>query len=364
MRSGTKEDVGDSTKKVRLIRIIKGTRQKITGPALLASRERVEKAGVFDIKSSEYGLWRYVCKSWRPCPDIVSAYARLGLDRYNMLNRTKFQLVRVRKYVMTTTPVACYYITLQAIDPTSCSPRTRIFQICVGELYRHRLSVHCTVARRRGTVDTNEYSGPASKFYDVLARSLLEWPPHNPFQKSLVKEQDKDQDWIRLYLELAVATTFRSNTKINPSKLEILKVAIETMKDANEGPDADSVIVLYIRYKDLCEARVGKNVDRVAIVRRRFNKVTGWFSLEGKTLSAEIVLPKKVKSQSRRRYLFRQRLGIHKPWRLSYPRMCKVYKNLGKNQSPRVLLFKQRLGIHQPWRLSVCKALKNRGSDD
>ncbi|XP_010412935.1 PREDICTED: uncharacterized protein LOC104699308 [Camelina sativa] len=79
------------------------------------------------------------------------------------------------------------------------------------------------------------------------------------------------------------------------SDLKIVNVAIDTSQDLSEGLNAKNATV-YISYKDSCEARVGKDVDRIAIVRRTFCERTRQFTLRGRHQSLEII-PKKRADQ-------------------------------------------------------------------
>lgn len=123
------------------------------------------------------------------------------------------------------------------------------------------------------------------------------------FKSSLVsllfaaQEIGGENDWIRLYLELAIATTTHRSYRKYYGTCEW------------GGLNAKNA-VFYIRYKDSCEARVGKDVDRIAIVRRAFNDRTGCFSLAGQNLSAEEIIPKKDKNRSAQ-LLFSRQLGLH-----------------------------------------------------
>ena len=138
----------------------------------------------------------------------------------------------------------------------------------------------------------------------------------------------ENDDWIRLYLELAVAASNRDTLENHlVSNLKIVKVAIDTTS-TQEGLDLFAIV--YIRYKDSCEARVGKDVDRVAVVRRFFNEGMGSFSLVGQNLSSEIIIQKK----SNKQLLFSLRF---KPWLLYTPRWrLKAYRHSGLTLSRRV----------------------------
>ncbi|CAF2020656.1 unnamed protein product [Brassica oleracea var. botrytis] len=93
---------------------------------------------------------------------------------------------------------------------------------------------------------------------------------YESLNKSELKDSElEDNDWISLYLKLAVATTNKSFdvARLSLANLKILKVATESTQGLG---DYDAVF--YIEYEDSCEARVGKDVHRVAIVRRILDK--------------------------------------------------------------------------------------------
>ncbi|KAF3597422.1 hypothetical protein DY000_02026600 [Brassica cretica] len=106
--------------------------------------------------------------------------------------------------------------------------------------------------------------------------NLPELPQESPFVEdgtnrfSVLKDSElEDNDWISLYLKLAVATTNKSFdvARLSLANLKILKVATESTQGLG---DYDAVF--YIEYEDSCEARLGKDVHRVAIVRRILDK--------------------------------------------------------------------------------------------
>ncbi|EFH64827.1 hypothetical protein ARALYDRAFT_894416 [Arabidopsis lyrata subsp. lyrata] len=111
-----------------------------------------------------------------------------------------------------------------------------------------------------------------NKFHQLSKPDLL--PLEDPFNGRfyvLNKSEIEDNEWILLYLELAVATSFRNHTKHGLTSLKILKVAMEIppslVEPFNKGLDAYDAI-FYISYKDFCKARVGKDVDHSAVVLR------------------------------------------------------------------------------------------------
>ncbi|KFK33360.1 hypothetical protein AALP_AA5G003700 [Arabis alpina] len=105
-------------------------------------------------------------------------------------------------------------------------------------------------------------------------------------------ERQANDDWITLYLKLAVAPTM-----MNPdlSTFSILKVAMDAREYANGDGRLNSInATFYLSYKDLCEKRVDKDFDRIAIVKSSYNEESGCFTLLGRNLSIE-TLPKKRK---------------------------------------------------------------------
>lgn len=136
----------------------------------------------------------------------------------------------------------------------------------------------------------------------------------------------QDNDWIRIYLELAVATTDRNReaSDFGLSNLEIVDVAIDANDE--EGLNARNA-TFYIRYKDLYKARLGKDFDRIAIVRRSFDEDTGCFSLVGQNQSSDII-PKKRK-------IANEDTG------------CFSLK--GQNQSSEIIQFGQGYGVYKPF---------------
>ncbi|CAD5333671.1 unnamed protein product [Arabidopsis thaliana] len=180
----------------------------------------------FDTTEASDGpeLQKSICdKRWSPCCTLVRLYARMGLHRYNLLKN--LQLSRVKKYNMSTHYAACnYYITLVAMDPA----RSKLlnFQTKVDE-----------------------------------ERDLPKCPPEDIFEnrkRFYVVEESKLQvnEWILLYLELAVATTHRSNGKYHD--LSDLKI-FESSEDV-EPPNEVSLnvinVIVYIVYKDFYESRL------------------------------------------------------------------------------------------------------------
>ncbi|VVB09429.1 unnamed protein product [Arabis nemorensis] len=123
-------------------------------------------------------------------------------------------------------------------------------------------------------------------------RSKAESPTENPFTNTkrfrvLKKSELKDNyDLNRLYLELLIGTSGWRNTDQLLSSLTIVKVAME---NANGEGLNDKNVTFYINY--LCQAPVGEDDDRTAIVRRAYNEQSGCFSLEGRNLSTKALPP-------------------------------------------------------------------------
>uniref|UniRef100_A0A1J3HGC5 UPF0725 protein n=2 Tax=Noccaea caerulescens TaxID=107243 RepID=A0A1J3HGC5_NOCCA len=269
--------------------------------------EGVDKSEGFDVSGLTApplspALLEIICSNGT-CSRLIVLYARMGLHRYNMLQGTNLELISVKKYNKSTWSAAClYYITLEAMDPATNSPLT--FQTKVQELKYGQMDLTCGIARPLGDI---KRSSENSKRCRLLEKS----------------EVQENNDWIRLYLELAIATTNRSRVENHDlSDLKIVKVAVDTSKqDVEEGlEDSKLFAIVYITYKDSWEdARLGKQhaVDRLAIVRRAFDEFYGSFTLVGQT--REIIPKKKLRTKQ---------LGFTKMWRRLYtPRRLKAYKD-------------------------------------
>ncbi|XP_024006137.1 UPF0725 protein At1g19060-like [Eutrema salsugineum] len=194
--------------------------------------------------------WRlHSCKG-NDCPLAVRLYAKLGLHRYNML-----QLLEIEKYNRDNNRV---------------------------------MDVVCHIARPKDTA-TNGTSHPTENFdYDI--NKVPDWPlnkafaDNNRFFYKMQESEWAENDWIRLYLELAFVTT---NPLLQPnlSDLNILNVVLETeenVKPLNERLKCLSNAIVYIRYdQDLGEDRVCKCR---AIVRRSMDLISKRFCLVGKIM--------------------------------------------------------------------------------
>ncbi|VVA97845.1 unnamed protein product [Arabis nemorensis] len=234
------------------------------------------------VRYGHRGLVNYTCEKGFPCSAIVTVYARLGLHRYNFLNGTNYKLNRVKRYNQSTGPAASsYFITLVAHDPAAAASRRQTFQTRVNEQCYGKLNLTCSIARPRGD-KSSCHTGNISKADRSLLWHMLtlsDCPPENPFEQLYKVNESELQgnDWIRLYMELAVATTDRNRYHL--PNLKIVKVAMD-----GDGLNAKNA-VFYIRYLD--ESRVGKDVDRIAIVRRAINDLSGCFSVIGHNQSAQ-----------------------------------------------------------------------------
>ncbi|XP_010468289.1 PREDICTED: UPF0725 protein At3g19520-like [Camelina sativa] len=123
--------------------------------------------------------------------------------------------------------------------------------------------------------------------------ALPDWPSVVDFNDQkrfyLVNESDLlANDWIRLYLELAVCVRLRTPSERDLSKLQILKVAIETKEEDVQPPNARleaKCAILYITFRGLAEApigdEVGEHVERKAIVRRVLDERSEYLTLRG-----------------------------------------------------------------------------------
>ncbi|CAH2080257.1 unnamed protein product [Thlaspi arvense] len=300
-------------------------RKKKTQPAVLVGKKEIEerllrmmfgytdklnKSQGFDIRGYEGIspiLVAHICDRDGPCCDLVLLYARMGLHRYNLVQGKHLQLSSVKMYNRSVS--RSYFITLEAKDPASDPVTLQTFQAKVNEVNTKDRSTDgpatdgpatlkttngflltCTVARRLG--DTS-ISIPAIDLQrnhcngKHLSYFMPELPPKNPFEDDskrfhVLKEselQDND-DWVRLYVELAVAKPYTREEQ-GLDNLKILKVAMDSERYLSEGLGANDA-TFYIRYEDSCEARVGKDVDRVAVVRRMLDEHSQVLRLVGR----------------------------------------------------------------------------------
>ncbi|CAA7042188.1 unnamed protein product [Microthlaspi erraticum] len=231
----------------------------------------------YNIGMGYTGLVPHYCNDENPCCDLVLLYAKMGIHCYNLLHGKELQLIRVKKYNKSVgggCVISSYYMTCESKDPAATRGSVRTFQAVVCEDSYNRFYLTCSVARLVGNGNGEKHKKTV-RGYGALTSLMPKLPAEDPFKEDdtitsrfyVFKESElQEKDWIRLYLELAVATSNRQSAKIHSlTNLKILKAAMEITGDPNGA-------IIYIRYEDSCEARVGKDVDRIALVRRIFDK--------------------------------------------------------------------------------------------
>ncbi|XP_056842635.1 UPF0725 protein At1g02770 isoform X2 [Raphanus sativus] len=227
---------------------------------------------------------------------VVQLYAKLGLHRYNMLEGTNLQLHEIEKYNRYGSYMpARYYITLLAEDPATPSSSLVTFQTDLSEKSCNALKHCCAVARIKGTTSTGNmhvFHDDMDNFYDY--RDLPEWPSfaddESRFLYELLESDWEENDWIGLYLQVAVATTDRPNHYHNPdlSGLKILNVVVETEENLPKENvlKCFGTVLVYITYdQDLGVDNGGGVCKRRAIVRRTVDLISKCFCLVGRTRS-------------------------------------------------------------------------------
>ncbi|KAJ0237354.1 hypothetical protein HA466_0247670 [Hirschfeldia incana] len=249
------------------------------------------------------------CQNVRyPYCDLVKGYCTVGLQRYNMMQGTNYQLSSLIKFNMTINCVSSYYLTLFAQDG-DVSPSVKIFQVRIDEKSFGRLDCVCSVARpkedARGEADSARepfiphYHGGPEAIVPFVGE-LPPWPSDTDLSDGkrfyMVNRSDWEAtDWIFTYLVLVIYShdkliVTRDSNYL--SKLKIVSVIIETRADGSE-PSKERLKAksahVYITFKGLAEPRaprqrfdVGKHVERRAIVRRVICESTGAMSLLGK----------------------------------------------------------------------------------
>ncbi|XP_010477462.1 PREDICTED: UPF0725 protein EMB2204-like [Camelina sativa] len=275
-----------------------------------------------------------------PFGSVVKLYAKLGLHRYNLLEGKNLQLDSLKSFTVSITGgPSSYYVSLVARVPDGGLQQA--FQVLVQERSLGFLDLGCPIARPLVTepfLRPHKAQPPDGLFF---SDELPDWPSEIAFNDRkrfhLVKESElRDNDWIRLYLELALVFHDRTLTERYLSQLEIVQVWIETTQDV-EQPNSKKTTIFYITYKDLAKARLGEPVDRRAIVRRIINEATANFRLRGRYWFAEkapdtekdyVLLPvgEKALDKKQRSKRLKRCLGVLRLWRLSNPRCHQVYK--------------------------------------
>lgn len=249
------------------------------------------------IKGSQVmnGLMRYDCEDLGDVDDyaetpMVRRYAKMGLHRYNMLNGTNLEFHRLIKFNMFMNLVSSYFITLVAKE---CGTQ-RLFQVRVDENQYGCLNCAVSIARLKGFQEEGPTLGPRQD-PDFDKDELPGWPCDDDINDSrrfyLVEGPElMSNDWIKVYLELAVYTYDRFILEADLSKLEVVKVAIET-SNGDVGPPSERLnarkATVYITYKGLAIRGAGEDVERKAIVRRALNESTRYLSLKGELCRRE-----------------------------------------------------------------------------
>ncbi|CAN8308383.1 unnamed protein product [Cochlearia groenlandica] len=239
-----------------------------------------------------------------PLPTVAPLYAKLGLHAYNLNRWKKFKLSSFKTYYMSTwSATSLYCATLVAKDSKTSLDQT--FEVATSEGSYGYFDLIVDTARPQGTHELFQtFHWNWTVLDDFYKGNLLELSPKYDYSDTsrfyIVKESElKDNDWIRLYLELAAATTDRNNIDSDAlSQLEILEVAIET-KDYVNPPEErlnKENAIFYIRFR----GGRGYPVDHIAVARRSFvtNDSRVCFHLGGNIHVAAQSLPEKTKNPS------------------------------------------------------------------
>ncbi|CAL9244757.1 unnamed protein product [Arabidopsis halleri] len=201
----------------------------------------------------------------------LTLYARLGLYCYNFQKGTNIKFKSWEKYNTMYTSYLDYYITLEAMDPTSKSAFS--FQTLF------RLTV------RSGNKPVNDYwdrDKAMDPFYTgVMPQWLSDEALATDNKKYYVVQESElhENEWLHLFIEIA----FYSKVKTNPELVEINEVVVETKEDyiteAREKLHAENAI-LYISYKYTGVSSSGLAGDHKAIIRKTMDGITEHMSLE------------------------------------------------------------------------------------
>ncbi|XP_018437982.1 UPF0725 protein At1g23970-like [Raphanus sativus] len=243
-----------------------------------------------------------------PYVDLVKGYCMAGLQRYNIIQGTNYQLSSLIKFNMTINALSSYYLTLLAQDPDVCSA-VKTFQVRIDEKSYGRLDFTCSVSRikeeAKGEGESAKepfvphyHGGPEATV--PFVGELPRWPSEVDLSDGkrfyMVKRSELEANyWILTYLVLVIYSHDKlivTRDRHYQSKLEIINVVIETSADdsvpSKERLKAKSAQV-YITFKGLAEPQaprqsfeVGLHVERRAIVRRVICESTGAMSLLGK----------------------------------------------------------------------------------
>ncbi|KAL9291980.1 UPF0725 protein [Arabidopsis thaliana] len=250
-------------------------------------------------RGTRAGLWSVDCKHprfrLRAC--LPKIYAMVGLHRYNLLRGTNFEHLELLKYNESMNCVCSYYITSVAVDLSSQLQKT--FQIRVDEKSFGDLDLTVSVARPNDEEKVTIEKRFIHHFHceaatdDFYKGALPDWPSvddlNNQKRFYMVKKCElQSNDWIRLYLELAVGVRYQQTSESDLSKLQVLKVAIETKEEDVQPPNGrlkSKSLHVYITFKGLAKApigdEIGEHVERKAIVRRVIDERSGHLTLLG-----------------------------------------------------------------------------------
>ncbi|CAA7026575.1 unnamed protein product [Microthlaspi erraticum] len=261
----------------------------------------------------------YSNPEWFKDDSKVILYAKAGLHRYNILKGTRLELSAVMKFNKTMNCVSSYYITLVARDlDAAAGSKEETFQVRVDEQSFGKLDMTVSVARRKDEIGTTENKIPFTPHFHCdgvpdgfYKGELPKWPSNNALKNRkrfyVVNDSEiQDNDWIRLYLELAVCVDSNGRaTKADLAKLQITKVAIETIEEVDppsERLKAKSAN-FYITYKGWFNRQIeeGGEMERKAIIRRVLNEEIGYFTLLGRVSIGEKALATTTKQSSKKR---------------------------------------------------------------
>ncbi|KAF3536367.1 hypothetical protein F2Q69_00024754 [Brassica cretica] len=198
------------------------------------------------------------------------------VSTFNLSEGTNLEFYHLKKFNMTMNYISSYRITLVAYDPATTSLIN--LQVGISGQAYGRLNLMVFVARPQADrPHGNEVVRPLGITSDPFKPDACDTKRFH-----LLKESElQGNDWIRLYVELALCANDRNIPESHLSKLQIVRVARE--RSPIEHVDATSTI-FYITFKGLPVARVGedgKHVERRVIIRRYLDLSTGYFTLMG-----------------------------------------------------------------------------------
>ncbi|RID42556.1 hypothetical protein BRARA_J02430 [Brassica rapa] len=305
LRRRANESDGPITNFHQLIRSSENNQPSLS---ITRSDEENERNDGFDIEGIRgSGLMPFSCQGLStftyPYRPLVKRYAKLGLHRYNIKEGTNFELDALIKFNMRSVGACSFLITLAARDTVAGRPM-QIFQVRVDENRFGRLDATCTTARIKGET-TDGFCLPQPVY------GFPGWPSDDVVFDaserfcSVEISKLRSNPWIRLYLELAVYTKDRRISDEDLSKLEIVKVVIETTYD--EPPLKAKSSDLYIVFKGLARNGLGEQLERKAIIKSVFDEQTGSLSLMGDLCKSQDDVT--FMSVEEMHYRFRQSLG-------------------------------------------------------